>query len=114
MAYHDVKGVWLPFSPNCVLTMSFKGLRGLLPDASALRRKLYKQIGGKDQTPNAVRRWVRDTIAQPMVWHLNRRSVAGGVAVGLFVSWMPLPMQMLVAAVPMCLSPWSWCGSPIL
>ena len=33
-----------------------------------------------------------------MVWHLNRRSVAGGVAVGLFVSWLPLPLQMVFAA----------------
>ena len=34
-----------------------------------------------------------------MVWHLNRRSVAGGVAVGLFISWVPIPLQMLLAAV---------------
>jgi uncharacterized protein (DUF2062 family) len=79
--------------------MSGKGLKRHLPDASTLRRKLYHQIGGADREPSGLRRWVRDTIAQPMVWHLNRRSVAGGVAVGLFISWMPLPMQMLVAAV---------------
>jgi uncharacterized protein (DUF2062 family) len=79
--------------------MSGKGLKRHLPDASTLRRTLYHQIGGADREPNVFRRWVRDTIAQPMVWHLNRRSVAGGVAVGLFVSWVPLPMQMLLAAV---------------
>ena len=79
--------------------MSCKGLKRHLPDASTLRRKLHHQIGGAERDPNVLRRWVRDTIAQPMVWHLNRRSVAGGVAVGLFVSWVPLPMQMLLAAV---------------
>ena len=79
--------------------MSGNGLKRHLPDASTLRRKLYNQIGGADTELSGVRRWVRDTIAQPMVWHLNRRSVAGGVAVGLFVSWVPLPMQMLLAAV---------------
>lgn len=79
--------------------MRVEGLKKHLPDASTLRRKLYHQIGGTDMKPNSFRCWVRDTVAQPMVWHLNRRSVAGGVAVGLFISWIPVPMQMLLAAV---------------
>jgi len=33
------------------------------------------------------------------LWHLNRRSVAGGVAVGLFCGLIPGPLQMLSAAV---------------
>lgn len=33
------------------------------------------------------------------LWHLNRRSVAGGVAVGLFFCYIPIPMQMLQAAL---------------
>jgi len=32
------------------------------------------------------------------LWHLNRRSVAGGVAAGLFWAMIPMPMQMLAAA----------------
>ncbi|MFN2309818.1 MAG: DUF2062 domain-containing protein [Gammaproteobacteria bacterium] len=31
------------------------------------------------------------------LWHLNRRSVSGGVAVGLFCAMLALPMQMLIA-----------------
>jgi hypothetical protein len=34
----------------------------------------------------------------PNLWHLNRHSVAGGVAVGLFAGLVPGPFQMLVAA----------------
>lgn len=35
----------------------------------------------------------------PNLWHLNRRSLAGGTAVGLFTAFVPLPMQMLWAAL---------------
>ncbi|MDN5848735.1 MAG: DUF2062 domain-containing protein [Nitrococcus sp.] len=35
----------------------------------------------------------------PYLLHLNRRSVAGGVACGLFVAFIPLPGQMLMAAM---------------
>lgn len=31
------------------------------------------------------------------LWHLNRRSVSGGVALGLFCAMLPLPLQMLIA-----------------
>lgn len=33
------------------------------------------------------------------LWHLNRRSVSGGVAAGLFWSMIPIPIQMLTAAL---------------
>lgn len=32
------------------------------------------------------------------LWHLNRRSVAGAVAVGLFWAFIPMPLQMVAAA----------------
>jgi len=32
------------------------------------------------------------------LWHLNRRSFAGAIAVGLFVAFIPLPGQMLISA----------------
>lgn len=32
------------------------------------------------------------------LWHLNRRSVAGAFAVGLFWAMIPMPLQMLAAA----------------
>ncbi len=35
----------------------------------------------------------------PNLWHLNRHSVAGGVAVGMFSGLVPGPFQMLTAAL---------------
>jgi uncharacterized protein len=35
----------------------------------------------------------------PNLWHLNRKSVAGGVAVGLLCGLIPGPLQMLSAAL---------------
>ena len=39
-----------------------------------------------------------DVLHEPNLWHVNRRSMAGAVAVGLFFAWVPMPTQMLMAA----------------
>lgn len=39
-----------------------------------------------------------ERLHDPNLWHLNRRSVAGGLALGVFVAFIPLPVQMLLAA----------------
>lgn len=47
-------------------------------------------------------RWLRPVahwLEHPNLWHLHRRSVAGGVAVGLFCGLIPGPLQMLGAAI---------------
>jgi uncharacterized protein (DUF2062 family) len=47
-------------------------------------------------------RWLKPFsrwIGQPHLWHLNRRRVAGGVAVGLLCGLIPGPLQMLSAAL---------------
>ncbi len=35
----------------------------------------------------------------PNIWHLNRGSVSGAISVGLFMAWVPVPFQMLLAAI---------------
>ena len=44
-------------------------------------------------------RHFRALLDHPDLWHLNRRSVAGGVAVGMFAGLIPGPIQMLCAAL---------------
>jgi len=57
-----------------------------LPDPQAVRSsRLVAAFGGWLQHPN--------------LWHLNRRSVSGGVAIGLFAGLVPGPLQMLTAAL---------------
>jgi uncharacterized protein (DUF2062 family) len=38
-------------------------------------------------------------LQHPNLWHLNRGSVAGGVAIGMFSGLVPGPFQMLAAAI---------------
>jgi uncharacterized protein (DUF2062 family) len=44
-------------------------------------------------------RWLGELLHDHEIWHLSRRSAAGGVATGLFCAAIPLPVQMLTAAV---------------
>ncbi|MDQ8021362.1 MAG: DUF2062 domain-containing protein [Moraxellaceae bacterium] len=44
-------------------------------------------------------RFLGSSILHPRLWHLNRHSAAGGVAVGLFCGLIPGPLQMLGAAI---------------
>jgi uncharacterized protein (DUF2062 family) len=63
-----------------------KSLRKFLPDHETVRQS----------------RWIRpfgSWLHHPNLWHLHRRSVAGGVAVGLFCGLIPGPLQMIGAAM---------------
>ncbi|MFT3757950.1 DUF2062 domain-containing protein [Thauera sp.] len=67
-----------------------KRLKSFLPDHESIRQN----------------RWLRpfsSTLLHPRLWHLNRHSAAGAVAVGLFCGLIPGPLQMLGAAV-MCVA----------
>lgn len=47
---------------------------------------------------------------EPELWHLHRRTVAGATFIGLFCAFLPVPFQMLIAAM---LAVVSRCNLPI-
>ena len=75
--------------------MNRRWLTGHLPDPAEVRRRLGLAGGGG----RGLRGWLARTLREPALWCPTRRSVAGGVATGLFVGWQPIPLQMLLAAV---------------
>ncbi len=66
--------------------MPKKLIRRYLPDHHTVRDHKYLRFLGS-------------LLHDPNLWHLNRRSVAGAFAVGLFVAFIPVPVQMVLAAV---------------
>lgn len=63
-----------------------KFFRDRLPDHDSIRHHRWLR---------PVQHWLR----HPNLWHLHRRSVAGGVAIGLFCGLIPGPLQMISAAL---------------
>jgi len=57
-----------------------------LPDADSVKNNRWLSFLGT---------WLH----HPNLWHLHRRSVAGGVAAGLFCGLIPGPLQMISAAL---------------
>jgi hypothetical protein len=48
---------------------------------------------------NAHLRWLRPLLGRPWLWHLNRRAVALGLAVGVFIGFIiPMGLQAPIAA----------------
>lgn len=66
--------------------MPRKYFRKYLPDHETMREHRHL-------------RWFRPLLKHPNLWHLNRHSVAGGVAAGMFGGLIPGPLQMFTAAI---------------
>ena len=61
-------------------------LRKVVPGARYIRRNAFLgRVFGK-------------LLFDTDLWHLNRASVAAAVSVGLFMAWVPVPFQMILAA----------------
>jgi uncharacterized protein (DUF2062 family) len=65
--------------------MARKIFKRFLPDPHRMREHRHLRRFGP---------WLRD----PNIWHINRASLSGGLAAGLFVAMLPLPAHMLIAA----------------
>lgn len=42
--------------------------------------------------------FLSDYLHDPNIWHLHRRSSAGGAAIGMFCAFIPLPIQTIISA----------------
>ena len=64
-------------------------------------RKLFRKYLPSHQsiTGNRFVAWFGPWMKHHNLWHLHRRSVAGGVAVGLFSGLIPGPLQILTGVV---------------
>lgn len=64
-------------------------------------RKFFRKYLPHHETVKS-NRWLKPfggLLHHPNLWHLHRRSVAGGVAVGMFCGLIPGPLQMISAAL---------------
>lgn len=64
-----------------------------------MRKTIKRFLPDHDSVHNS--RWLRpfaNSLLHPRLWHLNRHSAAGGIALGLFCGLIPGPFQALAAA----------------
>ena len=93
-------------SPTRLLPMTPRWLKSRLPKATECRERLgvHRWAGDRPAAQSECRWPTRVLFAllscfdDPRAWAFNRRSIAGAVATGLFIAWMPVPGQMIIAA----------------
>ena len=83
--------------PKRQLSMPKKTLKRFIPSPAKLRQIKSLEILGE---------W----IYQPNLWHINRASASTAFFVGLFMAFMPIPIQMICAAL---LAIWLGCNLPL-
>ncbi len=65
-----------------------------------MKDRLRKLIPSRDKLREfSALRPVAHLLNRPELWHLNRRGVSGAAFVGLFSAFIPVPSQMLLAAI---------------
>lgn len=65
--------------------MPRKFIKRFLPNHETIKKQRVLKVFG-------------NVLYNPNLWNLNRRSAAGAFAVGLFMAFVPLPSQMIMAA----------------
>ena len=68
-----------------MLIMARQFLKRYLPDHHQIREHKHLRVFG-------------ERLHDPNLWHLNRRSIAGAMGAGIFVAFIPIPAQMILAA----------------
>lgn len=64
------------------------------------KKLLRRIVPGRDRmTENVFMRRFAHWFADPRLWHLTRRTVVGGVAIGAFAGLIPGPLQIISAAL---------------
>jgi uncharacterized protein (DUF2062 family) len=85
-----------------------KSIKKRLPTRHDVQRNKYLQFLG-------------DHLHSPNLWGFNRRSVARATAIGLFCAYLPIPFEMIPAAIaailwranlPLSLA-WVWISNPL-
>ena len=88
--------------------MQLETIKKYLPTRRAIRSNKYLKFLG-------------DHLHDPNLWHFNRRSVARATAVGLFCAFLPMPFEMIPAAIgailwranlPLAIA-WVWISNPV-
>lgn len=64
-------------------------------------KKLLKRISPDPETIKEHKYLSRfgTLLHNPNLWHFNRRAISGALALGLFCAFIPVPWQMIIAAV---------------
>lgn len=70
---------------NHCYSMPKRLIKKYFPDPKTIKSHKHLQVFGS-------------LLHDPNLWHLNRRSFAGALAIGLFIAFIPLPTQMIIAA----------------
>lgn len=65
--------------------MAKKFIRRIMPNHKRIRDHRHLRLFGT-------------LLHDPNLWHLNRRSASGAFALGVFLAFIPIPFQMVVAA----------------
>jgi len=64
-------------------------------------RKFFKRYMPEPKTmrEHPRLRFLGNLLQDPGIWRLNRNSLAGGMALGVFLAFVPMPFQMIPAAI---------------
>lgn len=88
--------------------MQFQRIKKHLPTRGKIKSNRYLKFLG-------------DHMHDPNLWHFNRRSVARASAIGIFCAFLPMPFEMIPAAIgailwranlPLAIA-WVWISNPL-